>query len=59
MNTHQVTLKSLDQELREGINEEVERIDKLAEDARFGGDYLREYQLSSIARRLRKLVARQ
>lgn len=51
-----IEVKTLDQRLREGIAEEVDRIDGLAEDARYQGDHLREYQLSSIARRLRKLA---
>ena len=45
------------QELIEAIDAEVRGIEYNAEDARFQGDHLREYQLSSIARRLRKLVA--
>lgn len=44
-------------DVHEAINEEIARIENTAEQARYGGDALREYQLSSIARRLRKLVS--
>lgn len=52
-----LSLLSSHESITSTLADEIARIENTAEQARYGGDNLREYQLSSIVRRLRKLVS--